>query len=705
MMRFLRPIVFLHAAVLVAACASRPASVAEPAARGHGAATAPEPAPTREFSIRGDRAFLDGHEIDLWGLRCGNALHSDTVTERHVRALDNMVAHGINLIGVYVQGSNGGWPDADAGWNGYTRDGHLKPAAGRRLEWLVREADRRGMVVMVGLFSPRKDQELEGRDAVRRAIEETAAFLVERKLGNVFVDVMHEYDHTERADLEIFREPGGAEKKALMTAWFHAVAPQVEVGTCPYEKSPTSDEYPGMEVRIVQKQMAIPSSGFVVNVETAKQDSYENDGVFGDGQREYVLADCERYLRAPNAVMLFHAAYVQGIGNYSGTAPHPEMGGMGSSPSDRGVRFYFEWVRDHVGRWEFPRHLRTETSAGDVGAPTQVDALRATTAPLGEATTAVATREFEVRAGLPYLGGQPVKLWGMRTHNVLLSPAVTERLVNNLDNLAAHGFNLVSVGLQGTNGGFPDVNAGPNGYTPDGKLVPAFARRLERIVREADRRGMVVLVALAMPRKDELLRDEAAVRRAVEELARFLETRRLRNVMVCLFHEFGHPTRIDHEIFREPDGAAKKARLAAWFHAIAPDIETGIVSNHLTSREEPIEGCAVRMIHEDVPVPESGFVLNCEMPEEDQQGNEGVFNSFARRRVIATLESFTGSPRVAGLFRAPYVEDVRGRQGTGPNFEMGGDGTGESDRGIRFVYAWMKEHVGAWTYPRHVSSP
>ena len=50
------------------------------------------PAPTREFEIRNDRAFLGCHEVDLWGLRYGNALHSEAITERHVRNLDNMVA-------------------------------------------------------------------------------------------------------------------------------------------------------------------------------------------------------------------------------------------------------------------------------------------------------------------------------------------------------------------------------------------------------------------------------------------------------------------------------------------------------------------------------------------------------------------------------------------------------------------------------------
>lgn len=319
--------------------------------------TADEVRPTREFSIQSDRAHLDGVEIDLWGVRCGNALYSTGVTERHVRALDNLVAHGINLIGCYIQGSNGGWPDEDAGLNGYTRDGKLRLEVAARLEWLVREADARGMVVMVGLFSPRKDQQLEGEPAVRRAIAETGKFLTTRKLRNVFVDIMHEYDHTERADLPIFREPDGATNKSQLVAWFKEAAPGIEVGVCPYEKSPTTDQFPGMDVRLIQKEMPIPKSGFVVNVETQKQDSYENDGVFNQGQIEFVLDDCRRYLEAPNAVMMFHAAFIQGIGNFSGTAPHPEIGGYGATVGDRGVRFYYDWVRDHVGVWKYPRHV------------------------------------------------------------------------------------------------------------------------------------------------------------------------------------------------------------------------------------------------------------------------------------------------------------------------------------------------------------
>jgi hypothetical protein len=148
---------------------------------------------------------------------------SDTVTERHIHCLDDFIAHGVNCIGVYVQGSNGGWPDVNAGRNGYSPDGVLNPEFGRRLERLVREADKRGMVVMVGLISPRKDQDLKNEAAIRRAVEDTAKFLTARRLHNVFVDLVHEYNSTRitnRLDHDILHEPDGPRKKAKLTSWF-----------------------------------------------------------------------------------------------------------------------------------------------------------------------------------------------------------------------------------------------------------------------------------------------------------------------------------------------------------------------------------------------------------------------------------------------------------------------------------------------------
>lgn len=321
------------------------------------AVLAAPPEPTKLFEVRNDRAVLGGKPVKLWGLRCGNALYSPAVTERHLAQLDNMAAHGINCLGVYIQGTNTGWPDANISLNGFTRDGKLKPAVAERLERLVREADRRGMVVTVGLFSPRKDQEFYDEPAIKRAVEEAARFLKERNLRNVFVDLMHEFNHEERIDHPLLREPDGEAKKAKLAGWFRAVNPGVPTGVYPSQDTGTSTTYPGMNVRIIQKKVPIPSDGWVVNVETHRYDWYSNDGVFTRSDFEDMRAMFAAYRAAPNAAMLFHAGYVQGITGASGTAPHPEMGGGGTGPLDRGVRFYYEWVRDHAGRWAYPNHV------------------------------------------------------------------------------------------------------------------------------------------------------------------------------------------------------------------------------------------------------------------------------------------------------------------------------------------------------------
>ncbi len=91
---------------------------------------------------------------------------------------------------------------------------------------------------------------------------------------------------------------------------------------------------------------------------TQRHDAYSNDGKFEADEFPIFLGYFKQYADAPNACMLFHSGWTQGITNGSLTAPHPEMGGYGKSEDDRGIRFYYEWVRDNIGRYEYPRHIR-----------------------------------------------------------------------------------------------------------------------------------------------------------------------------------------------------------------------------------------------------------------------------------------------------------------------------------------------------------
>ena len=102
-----------------------------------------------------------------------------------------------------------------------------------------------------------------------------------------------------------YASPTASERRCSSPSGSRISAPDIEVGICPDIDSGTPDSYPAMDVRIIQKQMPIPSSGFVVNVETLRQDQFSNDGVFTKSNLDYTFSDCQKYLDAPHAVMLF----------------------------------------------------------------------------------------------------------------------------------------------------------------------------------------------------------------------------------------------------------------------------------------------------------------------------------------------------------------------------------------------------------------
>lgn len=316
------------------------------------------PTPTKEFEVKGQSAYLGGQPVRLWGLRCVHALRDRAMTERLVRNLDNFTDHGINLISVYLQPAHGGYPDIQAGINPFGETGRLDPAFARRLEWLAREADRRGMVLLIGVITPIKDQELKDEAAIRTAIEETARLLQSRKIRNVVVDLLYEFDHPTRIFHEAFREPEGALKKYRAADWFHAIAPEIEAGVTTETHSKSPKQFAGMDLHLIQKEDPIPADGYALNIESLRRDVFGKEGIFTAEQKQSIFRELERYRTTPNAGYVLNTSYTQSIGGASGTGPHFEMGGDGTGPDDRGIRFYFEWIRDNVGRYEYPKHVK-----------------------------------------------------------------------------------------------------------------------------------------------------------------------------------------------------------------------------------------------------------------------------------------------------------------------------------------------------------
>ncbi len=114
-----------------------------------------------------------------------------------------------------------------------------------------------------------------------------------------------------------------------------------------------------------------------------------------------------------------------------------------------------------------------------------------------------------------------------------------------------HGLLAFTINLQGGN---------PQGYSrsrqpwhnsaiaEDGSLRPDYMARLERILDRADELGMVAILGIFYFGQDERLRDEEAVRRAVDNAIDWLFERNYRNVIVEVNNECN--VKYDHDLLK-----------------------------------------------------------------------------------------------------------------------------------------------------------
>ena len=130
----------------------------------------------------------------------------------------------------------------------------------------------------------------------------------------------------------------------------------------------------------------------------------------------------------------------------------------------------------------------------------------------------------------------------------------TNRLIEALDVYKQHGVLAVSVSLQGGNPGYdPKVNGisrrngakhgGSEGmlvsaFLPDGSLKPAWLARLERVIRAADERGMIVNLMYFYQGQDEIFESEQAIDDAARNVTRWLVTNNFRNVVIDIANEW-----------------------------------------------------------------------------------------------------------------------------------------------------------------------
>ena len=141
------------------------------------------------FSVRGEKTYLNGREFLVKGLRCSNALISDSAAEQLIANLDTFASYGVNTVSVYFMGSRFG----DV--KGYNKDGSLNPIYSNRMGRIIEAADRRGMVVLVGCLywgGSRSKWEGWGQEQANAAIANTVRWLKDNNYRNVLVDIDNE---------------------------------------------------------------------------------------------------------------------------------------------------------------------------------------------------------------------------------------------------------------------------------------------------------------------------------------------------------------------------------------------------------------------------------------------------------------------------------------------------------------------------------
>ncbi len=88
-----------------------------------------------------------------------------------------------------------------------------------------------------------------------------------------------------------------------------------------------------------------------------------------------------------------------------------------------------------------------------------------------------------------------------------------------------------------------------SGWTEDGDLRPEYEGRLRRVISKADELGLVVILGLFYFGQDERLRDEAAIRKALDIAVNWVLQNGFTNVLIEVNNECDVP-RYEHEILR-----------------------------------------------------------------------------------------------------------------------------------------------------------
>ena len=193
-------------------------------------------------------------------------------TREFLRAMPEWRRHGLLAVTLNLQGGSPQGYSKDQPWHNsaINSDGSLRPDYMQRLERVLNEADRLGMVAILGLFYFGQDERLTNEAAVVRAVDNAVDWLAKGGYRNVLIEINNEcnvrYDHAILRPERVHELIERVQKKDGPGRWM--VGTSYGGGTIPGERVTRASDFvllhgngvrePAKIAEMVRKTRAVP---------------------------------------------------------------------------------------------------------------------------------------------------------------------------------------------------------------------------------------------------------------------------------------------------------------------------------------------------------------------------------------------------------------------------------------------------------------
>ncbi|NND09086.1 MAG: hypothetical protein HKN87_22165 [Saprospiraceae bacterium] len=286
------------------------------------------------FSVVGNKTYLNGHPFQSIGLRCSNALLTDSTTKELIHFLDVYASYGINTITVYFMGSR------YSKIHGYRTDGSLNDTYAARMEKIIKACDERSMIVLVGVLYWGSGPDVTNyyrnwtQSEANAAMRHTVAWLGENNFQNVFVDPDNEGMAERGLGINIDEMICAAKNEAseVIVAYNGKGYPPPCADLSIHFGFPTKSK-PYIETE------GTPSRYWGDYSKEDDLQHYINVGIYTDGKKAEQLARTKELLNMGHGYLLA-STWLQNI------PPNYHPGGDGS-PCNPGIQWWLDFIRDH----------------------------------------------------------------------------------------------------------------------------------------------------------------------------------------------------------------------------------------------------------------------------------------------------------------------------------------------------------------------